>query len=148
MTQAAPKKSRSKVKAEQPDDDQNGDSQPAAKKAAPRKSKAKVKVEPVDHDDTAIAEPEEEEAESKPEIKQAQVAKAGTSQISLDEGCHLLGYHVYVDPIDGLIFDASLNQTNASGNNNKFYRLQVSIIPRSMFPSSLTPLSKASREWL
>ncbi|KAL1581927.1 hypothetical protein WHR41_09215 [Cladosporium halotolerans] len=125
VTQAAPKKSRSKVKAEQPDDDQNGDSQPTAKKAAPRKSKTKLKVEPVDDDDAAVAEPEVEEAESKPKIQQAQVAKAGTSQIPLDEGCHLCGYHVYVDPSDGLIFDASLNQTNASGNNNKFYRLQL-----------------------
>lgn len=31
---------------------------------------------------------------------------------------------VYVDG-DGIIFDASLNQTNIGGNNNKFYRLQL-----------------------
>ena len=31
---------------------------------------------------------------------------------------------VYIDD-DGIIFDASLNQTNIGGNNNKFYRLQL-----------------------
>lgn len=31
---------------------------------------------------------------------------------------------VYIDD-DGVIFDASLNQTNIGGNNNKFYRLQL-----------------------
>lgn len=46
--------------------------------------------------------------------------------IPLDQTCPLLSYQVYVDE-DGLAFDASLNQTNASNNNNKFYRVQVSI---------------------
>lgn len=32
--------------------------------------------------------------------------------------------HVHIDE-DGTIFDATLNQTNAANNNNKFYRLQV-----------------------
>ena len=27
---------------------------------------------------------------------------------------------------DGTIYDASLNQTNSTNNNNKFYRIQVS----------------------
>lgn len=31
---------------------------------------------------------------------------------------------VYIDD-DGIIFNASLNQTNIGGNNNKFYRLQL-----------------------
>ena len=31
---------------------------------------------------------------------------------------------MYIDP-DGTIFDASLNQTNAGANNNKFYRVQL-----------------------
>ena len=31
---------------------------------------------------------------------------------------------VYVDP-EGIVYDASLNQTNAGNNNNKFYRIQV-----------------------
>ena len=62
------------------------------------------------------------------DFKEAQVAKAGTSQIPLDDGCHLTSYHVYVDPDDKLIYDASLNQTNAGHNNNKFYRVQVSLV--------------------
>lgn len=41
----------------------------------------------------------------------------------LDEGAPA-NYNVYIDS-DLTIWDASLNQTNASNNNNKFYRLQV-----------------------
>lgn len=42
----------------------------------------------------------------------------------LDEGAPA-NFNVYIDA-DLTIWDASLNQTNASNNNNKFYRLQVS----------------------
>ncbi|KAK4565371.1 hypothetical protein LTR86_003988 [Recurvomyces mirabilis] len=45
--------------------------------------------------------------------------------IPVDEGCPLSTYRVFVDPSDGMIYDASLNQTNASNNNNKFYRIQL-----------------------
>lgn len=45
--------------------------------------------------------------------------------IPVDENCTLAGYQVYVDPSNGIIYDASLNQTNAANNNNKFYRIQV-----------------------
>jgi len=44
--------------------------------------------------------------------------------IPVDETCPLANYRVWIDP-DGVIYDASLNQTNASNNNNKFYRIQV-----------------------
>lgn len=44
--------------------------------------------------------------------------------IPIDEGCALQTYQVYVDPM-GVIYDAALNMTNATGNNNKFYRIQV-----------------------
>ncbi|KAL8932219.1 MAG: hypothetical protein Q9216_006921 [Gyalolechia sp. 2 TL-2023] len=37
---------------------------------------------------------------------------------------------VHVDD-DGIIYDASLNQTNIGGNNNKFYRLQLLLDPKS-----------------
>lgn len=60
---------------------------------------------------------------TEPKLTEAQVAKSSAVRVPLDDTCNLTMYHVYVDPGDGLIFDASLNQTNASGNNNKFYRL-------------------------
>ncbi|KAI6713714.1 polymerase 2 ADP-ribosyltransferase 2 [Diplocarpon mali] len=45
-------------------------------------------------------------------------------RISVDEVCPLTPYTVYVDR-DRVIYDATLNQTNASNNNNnKFYRIQ------------------------
>jgi poly [ADP-ribose] polymerase 2/3/4 len=57
------------------------------------------------------------------EIGRAQLATS-TANIPLDEGCPLFDYEVYVDP-QGVIFDASLNQTNSTNNNNKFYRIQL-----------------------
>ncbi|EFQ34910.1 uncharacterized protein GLRG_10054 [Colletotrichum graminicola M1.001] len=52
----------------------------------------------------------------------SQLASKGFS-IPLDEGCRVQGT-VYIAP-DGVIYDASLNQTNTTNNNNKFYRLQL-----------------------
>ncbi|RYP68689.1 hypothetical protein DL770_008413 [Monosporascus sp. CRB-9-2] len=40
----------------------------------------------------------------------------------------LANYEVYIND-DGLIYDASLNQTSASNSNNKFYRLQLRRTP-------------------
>ncbi|CRG86204.1 poly [Talaromyces islandicus] len=65
----------------------------------------------------------------KPKIDQD--AKVGDSQnskskklvIPVDEYCPV-PYEVYIDN-DGTIMDASLNQTNASANNNKFYKVQL-----------------------
>ncbi|KKY25976.1 putative poly polymerase 2 adp-ribosyltransferase 2 [Diplodia seriata] len=58
------------------------------------------------------------------EFGQGQIAKSSNIAIPLDEECPHVGYGVHVDP-DGVIWDASLNQTNSGNNNNKFYRLQV-----------------------
>ncbi|KAL8737665.1 MAG: hypothetical protein Q9181_001455 [Wetmoreana brouardii] len=45
--------------------------------------------------------------------------------VPIDEGFdESVNAQVYVDD-DGIIYDASLNQTNIGGNNNKFYRLQL-----------------------
>ncbi|ROW09318.1 hypothetical protein VPNG_05860 [Cytospora leucostoma] len=52
-----------------------------------------------------------------------QIAKSHNIQVPLDEGCWLNGY-VVIDE-DSVIWDASLNQTNAGKNNNKFYRIQL-----------------------
>ncbi|KAG9965873.1 PARP-domain-containing protein, partial [Aureobasidium melanogenum] len=62
---------------------------------------------------------------SAPKITEAQFASAGAKlDIPIDEGVSS-SWHVYVDPDTGIIYDASLNQTNASNNNNKFYRVQL-----------------------
>ncbi|KAI0484688.1 PARP-domain-containing protein [Xylariaceae sp. FL0804] len=82
--------------------------------AAPTNKKAKVSEEEV-----AIKEKEAKVAEG-------QIAKSLDARIPVDEGSEreLTNYEVYIDD-DGVIFDASLNQTNASNNNNKFYRVQL-----------------------
>ncbi|KAK3350410.1 PARP-domain-containing protein [Neurospora tetraspora] len=56
-------------------------------------------------------------------VGEGQVLKDKTMQIPIDEGAPY-GYNVHVDS-DGVIYDASLNLTNSTGNNNKFYRLQL-----------------------
>lgn len=57
-------------------------------------------------------------------IGKEQIAKSWDVQVPVDEGCSLIGYAVHIDD-DSVIWDASLNQTNAGANNNKFYRIQV-----------------------
>ncbi|KAK6000311.1 hypothetical protein QM012_003943 [Aureobasidium pullulans] len=60
-----------------------------------------------------------------PKITEAQFAAAGAKlDIPIDEGVAPT-WHVFIDPETGIIYDASLNQTNASNNNNKFYRVQL-----------------------
>ncbi|KAF5557973.1 hypothetical protein FPHYL_7568 [Fusarium phyllophilum] len=89
----------------------------AAKKGA--KGKAAVKDEP------------EENLEEEKVVAEGQFIKKKDVAIPLDEHCTLPTYQVYVDPDSGLIYDASLNQTNSSANNNKFYRIQVLKNPKS-----------------
>ena len=43
---------------------------------------------------------------------------------------HRAGHTVHIDN-SGLIWDATLNQTNAGANNNKFYRIQLLVGPSS-----------------
>ncbi|KAI1339536.1 PARP-domain-containing protein [Xylariaceae sp. FL0016] len=66
----------------------------------------------------------QEEKEAK--VAEGQIAKSLDVRIPVDEGSEreLANYEVYIDD-DGVIYDASLNQTNAGNNNNKFYRVQV-----------------------
>lgn len=70
-------------------------------------------------------------------IGKEQIAKSWDVQVPIDEGCYLTGYGVHVDE-DSVIWDASLNQTNAGQNNNKFYRIQVRA--QSMLPSLMVDL--------
>ena len=59
-------------------------------------------------------------------LAEGQRAKSGDLRVPVDENCPLTAYTVYIDH-SGLIWDASLNQTNSSNNANKFYRLQVRV---------------------
>lgn len=59
-------------------------------------------------------------------VGDGQNAKSKKIHVEVDEHCQAPHYEVYIDG-DGLIWDASLNQTNASANNNKFYKVQVSV---------------------
>lgn len=59
-----------------------------------------------------------------PKVGEGSVLKTRDMNIPLDEECPLQTYRVYVND-DGIVHDASLNKTDASANNNKFYRVQV-----------------------
>jgi len=61
----------------------------------------------------------------RPDVDDAQVATSSTVRVPVDEESGLSAYRVYVDPVSKVIYDASLNQTNAGDNANKFYRIQV-----------------------
>ncbi|KXJ92013.1 poly polymerase catalytic domain-domain-containing protein [Microdochium bolleyi] len=64
--------------------------------------------------------------EKEAKVAEGQIAKSLDAKIPLDEGAarNYGSYTVYINE-DGVIYDASLNQTNASNNNNKFYRVQI-----------------------
>ncbi|KAI0009495.1 PARP-domain-containing protein [Xylariaceae sp. FL0662B] len=59
-------------------------------------------------------------------VADGQIAKSFDIRIPIDEGAvnQFHNYEVYIDDT-GVIYDASLNQTNATNNNNKFYRVQL-----------------------
>ncbi|KAL9100508.1 MAG: hypothetical protein Q9163_004131 [Psora crenata] len=70
-----------------------------------------------------------EQAQTKPKSKQpkqeGQKAVSREIYVPVDEGFQENGdAKVYIDDT-GIIYDASLNQTNIKNNNNKFYRLQL-----------------------
>lgn len=60
-------------------------------------------------------------------VGDGQNAKSKKLVIPVDEYCPL-AYEIYIGD-DGTIMDASLNQANASANNNKFYKIQVDLFP-------------------
>lgn len=97
------------------------DKKPKTKKAktAPKKAKAEVEDEEEDKKDIDVDASGETE-----QVADGQFLKKKDAVIPVDTFCTLYGYQVYIDD-SGLIYDASLNQTNASHNNNKFYIVQV-----------------------
>lgn len=66
-------------------------------------------------------------------VGDGQNAKSKKIHVPVDECCPATRYEVYIDD-DGLIWDASLNQTNATANNNKFYKCQVRILDPYRIP--------------
>lgn len=68
--------------------------------------------------------PKKSKLESSKAVGEGQVLKDKTLQIPLDVGAPY-NFRVWVDN-EGTVYDASLNLTNSSGNNNKFYRVQAS----------------------
>ncbi|KAF4969972.1 hypothetical protein FSARC_2874 [Fusarium sarcochroum] len=122
---AAKRGSKAKAAVKDESEEEDEEEQPKAKaksKAAAKKgSKAKAAVKD---------EPEEKPEEEKV-VAEGQFIKKKDVAIPLDEHCTLPTYQVYVDPDSGLIYDASLNQTNSSANNNKFYRVQLLKDPKS-----------------
>jgi len=136
-----PKKARGRKAAKVADDvdikDEDEDAPVADPEPKPKKARGRKAAKVADDVDVDIKDEEEDvpvakskPAKSKPTkpepaLGEGQVAKRRDIQIPLDEGCPHVSSTVYIAP-DGVIFDASLNQTNASNNNNKFYRIQVS----------------------
>lgn len=106
------------------------DEEPAPKKSKANGSKvakgAKGSKATASKAKAADPEPEPETKEEK-QVAEGQFIKKKNAAIPVDEHCPLLYNQVHIDPDSGLIYDASLNQTNASNNNNKFYRIQVSL---------------------
>ncbi|GIZ37216.1 hypothetical protein CKM354_000067000 [Cercospora kikuchii] len=136
-----PKKTRqSRSKAVKADADSGAED--AKPKQVPAKSKGKskakaIKSEPEDdgEEEVDVSAPKANgKVKSKSEPKNAipenattggaQFAKAEKLVIPVDEECSYNG-RVYVDDSTGIIYDASLNQTNAGANANKFYKVQL-----------------------
>lgn len=68
---------------------------------------------------------EDKASKEEKQVAEGQFIKKANVAIPLDEYCPLSTYQVYVESDSGLIWDASLNQSNSGRNNNKFYRIQV-----------------------
>jgi len=117
------------------DDDDDSQSQPPAKKrtnsANGPASQNQLAATPESQSKTLLSTADDLDA-------QTNIAKSRDVRIPVDEHCPLTHHQVYIDE-DGIIYDAALNQSNASGNNNKFYRVQVCVIP---LPYQWEPIAK------
>ncbi|KAK3325101.1 poly-ribose polymerase-like protein [Apodospora peruviana] len=114
----------------------DNDNAPPAKKtrgckAAPKSDDANGTEAKDDDDDKNVkdakvktAKPKKKSSSPAPIMGEGQIIKRKDIQIPLDEGCPWNTSAVYIDD-SGIVYDASLNQTNASNNNNKFYRIQL-----------------------
>ncbi|KAE8153467.1 poly polymerase catalytic domain-containing protein [Aspergillus avenaceus] len=110
------------------DDDQSEEDAADSKKKKKRTLEEVLEIEDPSKKKSRASEEAEEigEASSKgKKAKDAQKLSSKTSNVPVDGGCPLRFTHsVYIDP-EGLIYDATLNQTVSAKNNNKFYRVQL-----------------------
>jgi poly [ADP-ribose] polymerase len=101
---------------------------------APNRKRAR-KAPPIDNNmvdhQTQADSPTTQKKQKVGDVKDDQKARSRSITIPVDEYCPLNASHkVHVDDDDGTIFDVLLSQTNASNNNNKFYRIQLlSVMP-------------------
>jgi poly [ADP-ribose] polymerase len=111
---------------------------PAAPSAAPTKANgSKKRAASPDPSPAPTKDTKKPKIVENAKVGDGQNAKSKKIAISIDEYCPLASYQVYIDD-DGTIWDASLNQTNAGQNNNKFYKVQVSFAPRPLQYHMLT----------
>ncbi|KAH7318239.1 poly polymerase catalytic domain-containing protein [Stachybotrys elegans] len=107
----------------------NGSDEPKTKKTKGAKGAASAGA---DTNAAVKTEPEPEEAEEEAKFSEGQFIKKQKNMEVLRDGyCYLVDYQVHIDADTGLIWDASLNQSNSSNNNNKFYRIQVLHNPKT-----------------
>ncbi len=153
-TTASSSRTRKRATPAAADNASDTEAAPKAKKTRGRKTAAIKTEADADEDvqmkdangttdaDAAAQSKEEEKGKGKGKaveraMGEGQVAKSNDMQIPLDEGCFFPTSKVYIDD-SGVIYDASLNQTNSSNNNNKFYRIQVRYRPKATAPSRPT----------
>ena len=75
---------------------------------------------------TAAGAKDDDSAPKAKKVKDGQkVSRSASLHVPLDEHPAIPQSHQVYTDVDGTIFDALLNQTNAGNNNNKFYRIQL-----------------------
>ncbi|SMY29729.1 unnamed protein product [Zymoseptoria tritici ST99CH_1A5] len=128
IQQQAPSKKRGRASAKAKDSPVDDDDADAPPKKPATKGKGKAKASDTKDEDEVTPEafkPISKYEKAKTQVADGQYAKADNLVVPVDEFCPLSSWSVYIDDNDGIIYDASLNQTNSSGNNNKFYKLQI-----------------------
>ncbi|OOQ89951.1 putative poly(ADP)-ribose polymerase PARP [Penicillium brasilianum] len=108
--------------------DPNGDGKTAAKKGTKSASSAKTDKKRAIKDEEDDAEAEDKAKVNKKQ-KNSQKASSKSLIVPVDETFmyekpNFKNPQVYIEK-SGLIWDATLNQTNSTANNNKFYRIQI-----------------------
>ena len=90
-------------------------------KASKGKKRKRTKSSDEDQSDVvdSVPQPKKRTAQNGSTSKKAPV------KIPVDELCPLRDTHGVYQDNDGIVYDVTLNQTNAGNNNNKFYRIQL-----------------------
>ncbi|PGH29060.1 poly [ADP-ribose] polymerase [[Emmonsia] crescens] len=105
------------------DDQPTKDTKPSKGKKQTANSKTKRPIAADDDEDDTTSKSQDEPPVKKQ--KDAQKASSPTIKVPVDENSPYRSTHEVFIEKSGLIYDAALNQTNASYNNNKFYLIQL-----------------------